>query len=1066
MKIVGILFFLFIAGCQLKTEDEADALVAGHRTANNEFSISVPSADTYTNTDILNFTLTFPLPVTVTNFPRLTLTIGATTRYATYVSGTGSTSLIFSYTVVAGDTDTNGITVESLGLNGGTMTYEYNGATSNCDISTITSATYSSILVDNTAATISSASLTNIAGFYRLGDAINFSLVFSEAVTVTGTPRISLANIATVSGTAYANYSSGSGSTTLNFRYTVLNTDADLNGYTLNALALNGGTINDAAGIAATLTLPALGGTTSSTVDFDGRLVYVESITPPSNGTYVAAQYLDFTVEFDRATTTTGSPFIVLTIGSTSRNATYFSGSGTSTHTYRYTVVNGDTDSNGITVATSITQNGGTIAGTAAPTTSYYTNPLNNFFSVPSTTGVIIDAPEPRATAITITTDSTNSVATSAVDNVWIIGQTLEIVVAFNDNMYVTQTGGVPRIPITLTSGTVYATYYSGGDGQTSLIFRYTVVEGNLDITGGITLGSSIELNGGVITNAALTNSILTLPASTAPASVSIDGVRPTISTVTPPSNGTYSTVSSSPVNHRLDFTFGWSETVNYTGTVSYGLTIGATARTASYLSGNNTANIIMRYTVVASETDADGIATSSPLTGTGSVRDVAGNTATNLTFTTPTTTSIFVDTTAPTLSSVTLPANRTYLSGENLNFTVNYNEIVNVNTAGGTPRLTLTIGATTRYATYTSGSGTTALLFRYTIVSNELDSNGIVVNSTLATNGGTIRDVGFNTAPTAMGALVTTGILVDSTAPTITTVTGPANGTYYAGETLTLTVNFSESVTVAGSPTITVTAMNGGLTFTCANVTAASTTCSHTLASGAYDYDGIASATTLSGGTVQDAATNAATVTFTAPNLTRVIVAHDGLLMWGDVGDSNNRNTTGAVLNSLTDKSENGNTMTTAGSPTFSGSNLYYDGSNDVMTFAGTLTNAKYIFIAVRTPALLLTPLNQDIFADSISLLAFDDDTTDIDITLGATTDYSFNCGASSGNVSGVIDETLSASTMYIASLDFQVARTMIGGSIGSTSFTGRIGEIMVFNNSPSAGDLTNVCAYLNAKH
>ena len=137
-------------------------------------------------------------------------------------------------------------------------------------------------------------------------------------------------------------------------------------------------------------------------------------------------------------------------------------------------------------------------------------------------------------------------------------------------------------------------------------------------------------------------------------------------------------------------------------------------------------------------------------------------------------------------------------------------------------------------------------------------------------------------------------------------------------------------------------------------------------------------------------------------------------------------------------------------------------------MTFAGTLTNAKYVFIAVRTPALPLTPLNHDVFADSISLLEFDDDTpdNDLDITLGATTDYSFNCGSSSGNVSGVIDETLSASTMYIARLDFQVARTMVGGSIGSTSFTGRIGEIMVFNNSPSAGDLTNVCSYLNAKH
>ena len=56
------------------------------------------------------------------------------------------------------------------------------------------------------------------------------------------------------------NYSSGTGGSVLTFNYTVAsgNTSADLNYLSTNALALNGGTIKDAAGNNATLTLPAL----------------------------------------------------------------------------------------------------------------------------------------------------------------------------------------------------------------------------------------------------------------------------------------------------------------------------------------------------------------------------------------------------------------------------------------------------------------------------------------------------------------------------------------------------------------------------------------------------------------------------------------------------------------------------------------------------------------------------------------------------------------------------------------------------------------------------------------
>ena len=61
--------------------------------------------------------------VTVTGTPHLALNIGGTTVQANYVSGSGSSALVFNYTILAGQTDTNGISIaaNALSLNSGTI---------------------------------------------------------------------------------------------------------------------------------------------------------------------------------------------------------------------------------------------------------------------------------------------------------------------------------------------------------------------------------------------------------------------------------------------------------------------------------------------------------------------------------------------------------------------------------------------------------------------------------------------------------------------------------------------------------------------------------------------------------------------------------------------------------------------------------------------------------------------------------------------------------------------------------------------------------------------------------
>ncbi|MCK4493403.1 MAG: hypothetical protein KAU26_05075, partial [Methylococcales bacterium] len=112
--------------------------------------------------------------------------------------------------------------------------------------------------VDATAPTVSSVSASSADGTYRPGDQIDITVTFDELVDVTGTPTLTLETGAT---DRVIDYTSGTGTDTLTFTYTVQANDhnSDLSYIDTSALALNGGTIEDAANNGATLTLPVVG---------------------------------------------------------------------------------------------------------------------------------------------------------------------------------------------------------------------------------------------------------------------------------------------------------------------------------------------------------------------------------------------------------------------------------------------------------------------------------------------------------------------------------------------------------------------------------------------------------------------------------------------------------------------------------------------------------------------------------------------------------------------------------------------------------------------------------------
>ncbi|MGO4388634.1 hypothetical protein AB4Y85_13960 [Microvirga sp. 2YAF29] len=75
------------------------------------------------------------------------------------------------------------------------------------------------------------------------------------------------------------------------------------------------------------------------------------------------------------------------------------------------------------------------------------------------------------------------------------------------------------------------------------------------------------------------------------------------------------------------------------------------------------------------------------------------------------------IDTVAPTMTSIGVPPNGTYRTGQTLDFTVFFSEAV---TVGGVPQLAIDIGGRTVYADFALGAGA-SLTFRYTVEAGHL---------------------------------------------------------------------------------------------------------------------------------------------------------------------------------------------------------------------------------------------------------------------------------------------------------------------------------------------------------
>ncbi|MBA2672885.1 hypothetical protein, partial [Ramlibacter sp.] len=840
----------------------------------------------YTFGDVIAIQVNFSENVTVTGTPQLTLETGSTDRVVNYASGSGSSTLVFNYTVQLGDTaaDLDYISTGALSLNGGTVK---DAAGNNATLTLASPGAANSLgnnkalVIDGVVPTVSGVTSSTADGAYKVGDVIAIQVNFSENVTVTGTPQLTLETGTT---DRRLNYASGTGSSTLVFNYTVQagDTSADLDYISTSALALNGGTIKDASGNNAVLTLATPGAANSlganKAIVIDAVVPTVSGVTSSTaNGAYKVGDVISIQVNFSEAVAVTGTPQLTLETGATDRTLNYASGTGTNALTFTYTVQAGDTSADlDYISASALALNGGTIqdaAGNNATLTLASPGAAN---SLGANKAIVIDTAVPTVSGVT----------SSTADGAYKAGDVISVQVNFSEAVNVT---GTPQL--TLETGTTDRTLnYASGTGTSTLAFTYTVQAGDTTADLDYISTGALALNGGTIKDAAGNNATLTLAAPGAANSLGankaivIDTAVPTVSGVTSTTtNGAYN------AGDVISIAVSFSEAVSVTGTPQLTLETGTTDRVVNYASGTGSSTLVFSYTVQAGDTsaDLDYLSTTALALNGGTIKDVAGNNAT-LTLATPGTANslgankaIRVDTTAPVVTDVTSPkADGTYTEGEIINIRVSVNEVLSIS---GTPQLQLETGATDRiaslssYTTFDNGNGTgsTSLYFAYTVQAGDATADlDYLSTSALTLNGGSLRDSAGNDlvltlpAPGAAGSLgANKNIVIDAVQPAVTGVTSStANGTYKIGDVISIQVNFSEAVTVTGTPQLLLE--TGTVDRTIDYVSGSGTgtlNFSYTVQAGdtSADLNYLSTAAlTLNGGTIQDGIANDAVLT------------------------------------------------------------------------------------------------------------------------------------------------------------------------------------------------------------
>ena len=682
------------------------------------------TGSTYAEGEDIRVEVVFEKEVHVTGEPLLILSIGANSRTAVVVSGSGTDTLTFQYTVQEGDLDDDGISIASDALRQGTIEDNVGNAAVRTFRALPADPAHRVRALGTVPASVSIVSAPESGDAYGLGENIQVEITFTELVHVTGEPVLILSIGANSRSSEFV---SGSGTEVLLFRYTVQAGDLDEDGISIAADALREGDITRATGGLVSTRLPALPAQGGHKVDglVAPRVARVEIVSrPESGGIYRAGEAIAVDIVFGEDVHVTGEPVLALSVGPNTRAAVFVSGSGTDTLTFRYVVQEGDVDDDGVSIAASALTRGVIASASGDPARRV-------FEAMPAQPGHKVDATRPPAviTEVRITSTPGDGDAYQA-------DEPIEVTVTFDAEVHVT---GQPVVTVSVGGESRDAAFVSGS-GTDMLTFRYVVQQGDVD-EDGISIAAS-ALTGGVLASASGDPARRVFEAVPAQPGHKVDALGPvTVSVIiatTPAQGDTYR------AGEHIEITVTFDEQVHVTGKPVLTVSVGQESRQASFVSGSGTETLTFRYSVRQGDLDEDGISiAANALTG-GVIEDARGNAAERAFAALGASDGHRVDATlspAARVTDVRLSSQpetaRTYTADEPVEVTVAFDRTVHVT---GNPLLTIAVGGRSRSAGFASGSGTRSLLFRYVIQADDVDEDGISIAANALT-GGAIED-------------------------------------------------------------------------------------------------------------------------------------------------------------------------------------------------------------------------------------------------------------------------------------------------------------------------------------
>ncbi len=478
MKWIVLLSLFILTACNSK--EPGLSSLAGisnpNTTAPYVVGVTVPASGIYIENSNLIFTVTFNKPVTVIGIPRLAFLTDTGLRHVLYSGGTGTTTLTFESSVVAGTIDDNGIVLsQAIDLNGGSI---FDDFTDEDALLTFASPATWGILINAGDPEITTIIPPN-DGTYSGGTTLRFKVNFNARVCGSGSPRLPL----TIgSSTRYATLASGQPcGTSFFFDYVVAPGETDSNGIQLNGVSVNlivlPASIKDSFGDNAILFYTAA--TTYPNVKVGAVQAIEQPKIVPPNGVYGIGSFVEFTITFDKpVTVVNGTPQLKLTVGGNVRDAFYLGGTGTASIVFRYTVAEGESDTDGIQIG-SMQWNGSNFAdadGNNAPLTH----------SWPSTTNVKVDGIRPTIASIV-----------RPVDGIYRPGDSLSFTVNWSEHVNFTG-GGFPHLKMSFDSTVTNKEAHSSSNNGLVTTYSYSIQNGDADFNGIVLPAANLTLPAGV----------------------------------------------------------------------------------------------------------------------------------------------------------------------------------------------------------------------------------------------------------------------------------------------------------------------------------------------------------------------------------------------------------------------------------------------------------------------------------------------------------------------------------------------------------------------------------------